>query len=52
MIYIMFILKPFSEPSFTIDKGTVILEETIPFRIEMFQDSINVSSPALTFSFT
>lgn len=36
MIYIIFILvKLFSEPLFHVDEGGVILEETMPIRMEM-----------------
>ena len=39
--HIIFILiKPFSDPSFPIDGGIVILEETVRIRIEMFHHEL------------
>ncbi len=43
MIHIIFMLiKPVSDPSFPVDGGIVILEETTPVRIEMFHHRIKV----------
>lgn len=42
-MHIIFVLtKPFSKPSCPVDRGEVILEETIHTRIEMFQYKTNV----------
>lgn len=45
MIYIIFLLiKPFSESSFPVDGGGVILEETMSIRIETFAHGVKVIS--------
>ena len=48
MIHNIFILiKPFSDPLCPMDGGIVILEETIPIRIEMFHYRIKVITEPL-----
>lgn len=43
MIYIIFsLIRPFSEPLWSVYGGDVILEESAPIKIEMFHNRIKV----------